>query len=966
MFQAAPLRRQLKRQYDTLLSEPPEWGLPAYRLAIKQLSRIEIPGLGVSGPTEELYVWPRARLYDRSRRSDFEDENPLLADYRAEDAIDLRSFPSDQLRQVIVVAGPGYGKSALLTAVASELAEGPLVPVHIPLASFASTHVSITAFLGSQLNQEMDLCPDWQRLAEQGLLVLLLDGLDEVPSVERPALMGRIRTFSVRYPRAPWILTVRDAAVVTGLPEASTIELLPLDDSDLFRFAETMEKYLGGLRSWEFVRRIECYPDLLRLARIPLFLVMLIANRDLFNADHLNRSDLIESYLSTLFVPARHKQVRNPADRSASLRQIAEMLAFERLERQEIGATEREVRSIIDRVTGSPSEATDLFELLIANGILKRQSAVRFQFPYPIVQEYLAARHIIDHYPETLDHRIDDAVQRPWAQVIQFALELHPAPEGIVRAMLARPDDAFRTGLRLVGRCIVNGAAVGPQLRSEIGEYLVEYWTMAPTRSREHVGRLLADGFTGLPTPSLQAAVQRPYLIQYGGGDIASKIGDTELTCRILSKLIGIDNDGIRIYHSLKPALAKAGCVALGMIVEALDPDVRTPEELINISSLFFNFTASPNYRDLALKVARDLRLPIPARLRAYKLAGRPLEQDAITAIITALQLPDWTFYGSAVDLVGLHDSPTSFIADLLRNDTIPIAQRRNLAAQAVTAIPDFNERAAFFDANIADPRLETDLRATLQLFAARFGDRRAIEELVEQIETMPLEHLANTISLFGHFPDRGLGERAAHIVRGLDLAPAAMARIASSASTGMRYILEMDSLWGGSLRETTIHPAVGAWRELLEDWSEAPELNSRDYLMILTAAAELGSERAETNLMALIHEIEDFDAAEWLQEDELGNAMNHALHHVRKISPQLSPQIIERLLLSKRYNIASRAIDWLAAQGDREALLRIIDIHTYSEDWLLRDTAANTVELLAGRLGVAVHKEAKLYTLGN
>ena len=184
----------------------------------------------------------------------------------------------------------------------------------------------------------------------------------------------------------------------------------------------------------------------------------------------ISRSDLIESYLRTLFSPAHHKAMPDPVDRAEALRRIAETLAFERLEHQEVGATEREVRDVVARVAGATDDAAALFEQLLANGILKPQSAVRLQFPYPILQEYLAASHLVAQYPDSLEQRIDDAIQRPWAQVIQFGLELHPAPEPIIRAMLERDDDASCTGLRLVGRCIANGAAVRDALREEVGD----------------------------------------------------------------------------------------------------------------------------------------------------------------------------------------------------------------------------------------------------------------------------------------------------------------------------------------------------------------------------------------------------------------------------------------------------------------------------------------------------------------
>ena len=246
---------------------------------------------------------------------------------REEGCLDLQAFPNDRLHRVVVVAGPGHGKSALLTAIAGEFAEGPLVPVSIPLASLASADSSIISFLSSSMNMELDLSADWQRLAEQGLLVLLLDGLDEVPSGERPKLLQRIELFSGRYSRAAWMLTVRDPGVVTGLGEAVVVELLPLDDEDIKRFATAMRKYVGDVEPWEFVHRLRLYPDLDRPARIPLFLMMLLASFDFTNPEARTRSDLIEAYLKTLFFPAQHKVLGDSVDRSVALRAIAEELA---------------------------------------------------------------------------------------------------------------------------------------------------------------------------------------------------------------------------------------------------------------------------------------------------------------------------------------------------------------------------------------------------------------------------------------------------------------------------------------------------------------------------------------------------------------------------------------------------------------------------------------------------------------
>ena len=964
LFQQAPLRRRLKLEYDLSLGEPAEWGLESYRRTVQRLARIEVPGMGISRPAEELFVWPRVREHDRARPTNFEDEDPSYLDRREEVGLDLRAFPSDRLDRVVVVAGPGYGKSALLTTLSGKLAEGAMVPVLIPLASMASTTDSVISYLTNYVNRDLDLSADWQRLAEEGLLVLLLDGLDEASLGARPLLMQRIAQFSARYPRASWILTVRDAAVFAGLDEATVVELLPLDDSDIERFASTMKSYLGEVDGWEFVRKLKHYPDLDRLARIPLFLMMLLANSGLAMQDVLTRSDLIEAYLKTLFSPAQHKPMCNPVDRWEALRAIAERLAFERLERQEIGATEGEVREVVSRVAALPEETDILIEQLKTNGILKPQSAIRLQFPYPIVQEYLAARHLVDHHLNSLERRIGDAVQRPWAQVIQFALELHPTPGPIIEAMLAREDDAFRTGLRLVGRCIANGATVSPELRKQVGDCLVEYWIHAPSESRERVGRLLHDAFSYPPSNALIEALYHNWLINYGGGDIISNISDLDLTLRILDKLIDRDLSGLMIYHSLRPAFRAAGDAAFRTIMEKMNSEPIQEDEIIAISSLFLNFSAGDVCRELALSAARDPHLPAQARMRAFALAGTPLEEDGIALSMKAFRHEDWHRHYAAEDLVKVHSEPARFLQELFLDSSIPLERRRGLAANVAILVPDAEIRTALYRNCISNSSVDTEIKIALRLIAARFGDRAVFEGLVEEIGQIPVEHAATTIALLGHFPHRALSDRAVEIIRERELSPNEVVRIANLMPTGLLYIFDMDAGFGGALHPAPPHPGLDAWTQLVEGWVDRQDLPPGARLSVARVGAQLGSNWSRAKLEEWVSCIDDMDAPEWTEGDTQGHALGHALQEVRFRKPRLCCPMIEKIVASERYNVARCGISALQATGNDEALRRLIDLHEAKSDWFLRDTIANAIELVAARRGAVVRRVGHGYRM--
>jgi hypothetical protein len=502
-----------------------------YRNALARLGYIEIPGSGISGPIAELFVWPRLRDYERTRRTDFEDEDPRAFSRDLISTFDLSTFPSESLSRCIIVAGPGFGKSALLEAVRNRLLQGDLVPAIIPVALLAASQLDVLSYLTDHTNQEFNVFIDWAKLCENGQAVVLFDGLDEVPLASRQSALERINRFDARYERTAWALTVRDPAVLTGPAEARIFEIQALDDSDVVTFANAWKKRLPHVDGWELTRRLDAYPDLKLLVRIPLFLCLLFATWQSGTPLPKSRRELIEAYLHNFFKPERRKAAIADDIDSTVFRETAERIAFNSLERQEIGTSEQDVLATIKLEVDSRS-ADVIFDRFIKLGVLKRTGPTRLQFPFPIIQEYLAGCYIVRKEAHTLQTRTNDAIQRPWAQVIQFALELHSDASPIIQNMLSRKDDAFHTTLRLVGRCIVNGARVTPELHADIATRLAHIWPYGSWELRERVGSLVADGFVSPLLPEVRQCLSHTWLLQSGVDQVVCSLKDAEAHAR--------------------------------------------------------------------------------------------------------------------------------------------------------------------------------------------------------------------------------------------------------------------------------------------------------------------------------------------------------------------------------------------------------------------------------------------------
>lgn len=842
-FRAPALRQRLLDEHQVIVREPAEWGVDAYRDATLLAARIEIPGTGLSGPAADVILWPRVRSWERTGHSDFEDELPLEYVDHDDAQIDLRRFPAEDLHRCVLIAGPGHGKSALLTAIAAVLTKGPIVPAIIPLASLAASGSHVADFLADYIDSSFDVKIGWRRLAELGLVALLLDGLDEVPSAARSPLLEKLRTFSARYPKVPWLLTVRDPAVLTGANDARMLEILPLNDSDIARFAKKMATHGLVVDGDDLIGRLRSYPDLKRLARIPLFLALMIATLDPAKGLPTSRSDLIERYLQTLFAPHEHKPLDAPPVSPSMLRAIASRLAFVRLEAGEIGASEREIAATAAEI--APSDKIDqVITTLVGNGIVRRQSSIRFQFPFPIVQEYLAATYLIEHAPDTLASRIDDAIQRPWAQVLQFALELHPAPSPIVAAMLARRDDAFATGLRLVARCIANGAKVNGTQVSDVSDRLVEFWTYAHYDARERVGQLIFDAFSNPITPKLRSALHHRWLLNNHGADIIAREASPELSLSILDGLLRRKIHEHSLYHPLKPIFSAIGDAGFDRIMAVCAADDVTKAEWSGIDDILSHFSRGSVSRDKATAAVRDTRLPLDVRLNCARIAGPPLLPETWDMVVAAISNEELRLWRATSLLAELDDRNARFF-ELLKNADIPFKLRFDLATYLSRVFVDDRERDSAIEQLTHDPLIDPDLAIVGRLLAARHGDRAAFEKLIEELPTMTAQLVHQTLGLFGHHPGRALAARAAELV-GARLASANdIASFAGGADIGMRYVYEMDWGFGGSLRETQPHAGTGIWADLLTRWLDRNDLSDSQRMDIASHAAKLGSEPA-------------------------------------------------------------------------------------------------------------------------
>ena len=357
----------------------------------------------------------------------------------------LRSRPETVL---FVLGRPGVGKTTLIHHVAGELADlgghravrvfrawwrgrPDVGPFWIRLRDFVSDPDMIAA-----LDREL-----WEPAAPS---IVLVDGLDEVPDAQRPAVAAWITKRASAGGRR-WVVTLRPEGFEMLGVDCCYLEVQPLD---LPRIEALVKAHFGddpakALTLIADIRRRETY---YQFARNPLLLRMMV---DLHRSGN-SAETRVEMYrkilLSVLDQRMRDKHGQVTMDGEQLLKVLGKV-AWEMGERLEV--TEDELRKMIDRHTRAPVEEQVRAAFHFFPGDKHRR-----EFAHRSFQEYLAATEVSEVDPRDLFDRRTATKGKGsfWDETVRFYALLSPERFGRVFAhcqTAADPDLMIACGLEI-------------------------------------------------------------------------------------------------------------------------------------------------------------------------------------------------------------------------------------------------------------------------------------------------------------------------------------------------------------------------------------------------------------------------------------------------------------------------------------------------------------------------------------
>ena len=177
-----------------------------------------------------------------------------------EKKIDEIQFRSDlsKGKQLVIRGNAGAGKSIFLRRhFLRRLEERSCIPYLIELRTFNFSNSGLFAFLydAVRVNTPWLDTEGFRNLLGKGKIELLLDALDEVSHLKRPAINSALEQFIVEFPKARVVLTTRYGDRYSALPNLNEYHLQPFSKQQAVALVlgldfeeETKHKFASALR----------------------------------------------------------------------------------------------------------------------------------------------------------------------------------------------------------------------------------------------------------------------------------------------------------------------------------------------------------------------------------------------------------------------------------------------------------------------------------------------------------------------------------------------------------------------------------------------------------------------------------------------------------------------------------------------------------------------------------------------
>ncbi len=389
---------------------------------------------------------------------------------------------ANQEQYLTVLGQPGVGKSTFLRKIGLEALKGrrgdfkhACLPVFLELKGFDGVNLNIE----EHIVKELEICgfPNTQafteRALQQGKLLLLLDGLDEVPTKKLNNVIRKTNNFFNKYFKNRFITSCRIAAYKGYYKDCTDVVVAPFNKKQIKQFInnwfqkEIDIKQGTAIKCWRLLQKPENVAAM-ELAQTPLLLTFLCLVYDRSQNLSDNRSRLYKRALDILLEEwASEKRLEHDIIYQGLHSELEKVLlsefAYEKFTGDQLFFSKE---AIIEHIANFLRDTLDAPENLnckevlnaieVQQGILVERAEDVYSFSHLTIQEFLVARYLAKDYRK-FNMLISSVrfLDSRWQEVFLLATGLQDSADNVLLDMEKTTHKQVKTeGLRRLIRIL--------------------------------------------------------------------------------------------------------------------------------------------------------------------------------------------------------------------------------------------------------------------------------------------------------------------------------------------------------------------------------------------------------------------------------------------------------------------------------------------------------------------------------
>ncbi len=346
-------------------------------------------------------------------------------------------------RKLMVLGKPGAGKSTFLKYLAMQCIEGNFqpnrIPIFITLKDFAEINGNPDLFTYISHLIKVPNSDALQKILQQGQLLVLLDGLDEVREEDTKRVLRQILEFSDQFHLNQFVITCRIATKEYTFERFTEVEVADFNQEQIASFAQNWFRRNDPVKAERFIQKLKKNEPIQELASSPLLLTLLCLVFGESADFPVNRSELYKEALDVLLKKWDGKRniQREQLYKNLSLKRKEDLLsqiALTTFEQKNYFFKQKTLEAYIsDFIRNLPNVDSDpeilrmdseavLKSIEAQHGLFVERAKSIYSFSHLTFQEYFAARGIIANsaYKNLVKHLTDKC----WREVFLLTVSM--------------------------------------------------------------------------------------------------------------------------------------------------------------------------------------------------------------------------------------------------------------------------------------------------------------------------------------------------------------------------------------------------------------------------------------------------------------------------------------------------------------------------------------------------------------